>query len=177
MANPGSYAATLLAKPIRAMGFGFSGSCSAAAPSVPAGTAHTTDKESSVNNTHSNVDAGLLRQVSQQLSTRTLAVMAEELRRDGESLREAVDRYEVDFAWHILGSTRLLDDTVDELTGRLRRDLTPDQRAELAALLTAAALGQASDQLMSFDNDLAQGVADVMIAAWGTLPAQATVAA
>lgn len=130
-----------------------------------------------MNNTHSNVDAGLMRQVSQLLSTRTLAAMAEELRLDGESLREAVDRYEIDFAWHVLGSKRLLNDTVDELALRLRKELTSDQRAELSALLNAAALGQASDQLMSFDNDLAQGVADVMIAAWGALPAQATVAA
>jgi hypothetical protein len=118
-----------------------------------------------------------MRQVAQLLSTRTLPAMAEELRLDGESLRQAVDRYEIDFAWHVLGSARLLDATVDELALRLGRAPTSDQRAELSAVLNATALGQASDQLMSFDNDLAQGVAELMIAAWGAHPAEASFAA
>lgn len=121
-----------------------------------------------MNEDKKSLNASLVSQVGELLSTRALHQMAIELRLDGESLRDAVDRYEIDFAWHVLGSARLLDDTVEHLASRLQREPSAHQRAEVKALLNAAALGQESDKLMSFDNDLAQQLAELMITKWGT---------
>ncbi|MFN3495428.1 MAG: hypothetical protein ACK40L_13085 [Hydrogenophaga sp.] len=110
-----------------------------------------------------NVPADLVQRVVKLLSTRTLHQFAEEAREDGESLRDLVERYDIDYAWHVLGSQRLMDATVGALASLLHREPTAQQRAEVAAVLHAVAIGQASDQLMSFDNDLAQQLAGMMI--------------
>ena len=47
--------------------------------------------------------AELLALVTKSLCTRTLNVFAEESRLDGESLKDAVERYEIDYAWQVLG--------------------------------------------------------------------------
>ncbi len=108
----------------------------------------------------------LVARIHQLLSTRTLNHFAEEARLDGESLREAVDRYDIDYAWHVLGSARLLDATVAELETGLQQALTAEQRAEVAAALKATAESQAPELLMSFDNDLPQQVAGLMRGWW-----------
>jgi hypothetical protein len=120
--------------------------------------------------TPSNVHAELVPQVVKLLSTRTLQQFAEEARVDGESLRDLVDRYDIDYAWHVLGSKRLLDAAVAELEARLRRPLLEQQRGEVAAVLGAAAADQAVHVLMSFDNDLAPQLAELMIDAWASEP-------
>lgn len=116
---------------------------------------------------HLNVHVDLVPRVVKLLSTRTLQQIAVEAREDGESLRDLVQRYEIDYAWHVLGSQRLLDATVDALRRRLQRAPTHQQRTEVAAVLHAVAIGQASEQLMSFDNDLAQQLAEMLVEAWG----------
>ncbi|MBV1733843.1 MAG: hypothetical protein KUA38_16520, partial [Hydrogenophaga sp.] len=61
----------------------------------------------------------LVAQFVSQLTTRTLNRFAEESRLDGESLKDAVDRYEIDYAWHILGSDRMRESTVAVLKAGL----------------------------------------------------------
>ncbi|WP_439521031.1 hypothetical protein [Hydrogenophaga sp.] len=117
--------------------------------------------------TPSNVRADLVPQVARLLSTRTIQQVAEEARADGESLRDLVDRYDIDYAWHVLGSQRLLDETLAAWGSLLKSAPTEQQRAEVAALLGAVAVGQASDQLMSFDNELAPQLAEMMADAAG----------
>ena len=116
---------------------------------------------------HLNVHVDLVPRVVKLLSMRTLHQFAQEARADGESLRDLVERYDIDYAWHVLGSQRLLDATSDALGRLLRREPTQQQRTEVAAVLHAVATAQASEQLMSFDNDLAQQVAEMMVEAWG----------
>lgn len=115
----------------------------------------------------SNVRADLVPQVARLLSTRTIQQVAEEARADGESLRDLVDRYDIDYAWHVLGSQRLLDETLVALGSLLQSAPTERQRVEVAALLGAVAAGQGSDQLMSFDNELAPQLAEMMADAAG----------
>jgi uncharacterized lipoprotein YmbA len=117
--------------------------------------------------TPTTVNAELVPQVSRLLSTRTLSVFAEESRQDGESLQQAVERYDIDYAWHVLCSPRTLDAVVAALEARLTRELTAQQRDEVVSVLKAAAAHQASDLLMSFDNDLASQLALLMMGAWG----------
>ncbi len=117
----------------------------------------------------------LVARVNQLLSTRTLNQFAQEARLDGESLRQAVDRYDIDYAWHVLGSARLLEATVADLEAGLQQALTAGQRAEVAAAFQAAAQSQAPELLMSFDNDLPQQVASLMRGWWD--PDRATSAA
>lgn len=116
----------------------------------------------------------LVSQVTRLLSTRTLNHFADEARVDGESLREAIDRYDIDYAWHVLGSSRLLDAAVAELETRLTRPLTAQQRGEVAAVLGATAADQPAHLLMSFDNDLAPQLAEMLVEAWGAIRAEQT---
>ena len=109
----------------------------------------------------------LLALVARSLCTRTLTLFAHESRLDGESLKDAVERYEVDYAWHVLGSDRLRNETVALLEAKLGQPATDAQKACVAAVLKAAAAGQSSDLLMSFDNDLPEQVAALLCARQG----------
>ncbi|MFG6460440.1 hypothetical protein ACG04Q_02575 [Roseateles sp. DXS20W] len=106
----------------------------------------------------------LLALVNRSLCTRTLTVFAQESRLDGESLKDAVERYEVDYAWHVLGSDRLRHETVARLEATLGCAATDAQKACVADVLRAAAAGQAADALMSFDNDVAEQLAALLCA-------------
>ncbi|MCZ8253421.1 MAG: hypothetical protein O9318_13195 [Hylemonella sp.] len=99
------------------------------------------------------------------LSTRTLNHFAEEARQNGESLKDAFERYEIDYAWHVLGSDRLREATLACLVSR-QPAVTAAQKDSLAGILQAAAAAQASDLLMSFDNDVPEKLADFLSAAW-----------
>lgn len=90
------------------------------------------------------------------LNTRTLNDFAQEARQDGESLGQAVERYEIDYAWSVLGSDRLLGETLRDLSLRLRTPPSALQSELVAAVLQAAAAAQPPDALMSFDNDVPQ---------------------
>ncbi len=90
------------------------------------------------------------------LSTRTLNDFAAEARLDGESLSQAVERYEIDYAWSILGSERLLGETLAVLALRLQAPPSEPQTARVAAVLQAAAAAQPPEALMSFDNEVPQ---------------------
>lgn len=90
------------------------------------------------------------------LSTRTLNDFAQEARQDGESLGQAVERYEIDYAWSVLGSDRLLGETLRDLSLRLQTPPSALQSELVAAVLQAAAAAQPPDALMSFDNDVPQ---------------------
>lgn len=107
--------------------------------------------------------ADLLACVTQSLCTRTLNVFAQESRLDGESLKDAVDRYEVDYAWHVLSSDRMRNETVALLEAKLGQPATDAHKACVAAVLKAAAAGQSSDLLMSFDNDLPGQLAGLLL--------------
>ncbi|HEY8876917.1 MAG TPA: hypothetical protein VIN03_05085 [Roseateles sp.] len=106
----------------------------------------------------------LLALVTQTLCTRPLSRFAEESRLDGESLKDAVERYEVDYAWHVLGSERMRNQTVALLEAKLRQPTTDAQKACVAEVLEAAAAGQASDLLMSFDSDVPEQLAAMLSA-------------
>ena len=100
------------------------------------------------------LQAQALADLQETLSTRTVAEFAAEARIDGESLQQALERYEVDYAWHVLGSERLREQTLSELEDRLQRAANDEQRACVSDILRTAADSQASDRLMSFDNDV-----------------------
>lgn len=106
----------------------------------------------------------LLALVAQTLCTRPLTRFAEESRLDGESLKDAVERYEVDYAWHVLGSDRMCNQTVALLEAKLRQPASAAQKACVAAVLSAAAAGLASDLLMSFDSDVPEQLAAMLCA-------------
>jgi hypothetical protein len=106
----------------------------------------------------------LLALVAQSLCTRTLNGFAQESRLDGESLKDAVERYEVDYAWHVLGSVRLREETISLLEAGLKRPATEAQKACVAGVLQAAAAGQSCDALMSFDSDIPQQLATMLYA-------------
>jgi len=110
--------------------------------------------------------AELVIHVVNGLQTRTLNDFAEEARADGESLKQAVERYEIDYAWQVLGSDRMRDAAVAALEARLQRPITDAQRARVAAALTEAAAGQSPELLMSFDNDVPEHLANLLVAAW-----------
>lgn len=90
------------------------------------------------------------------LSTRTLNDFAAEARLDGESLSQAVERYEIDYAWSILGSERLLGETLAVLALRMQAAPSAPLAARVAAVLQAAAAAQPPEALMSFDNEVPQ---------------------
>ncbi|QHE88235.1 hypothetical protein [Hydrogenophaga sp. BPS33] len=94
------------------------------------------------------------KQFARGLVTRTLADWAEEARQDGESLKDAVARYEVDYAWHVLGCERTRDAVLSRLADELGSPVDEARQAWVCGMLAAAALAQPSDALMSFDNDV-----------------------
>ena len=88
------------------------------------------------------------------LVTRTMAHVAEEARLDGESLKDAVERYEIDYAWHVLGCERTQDAVLSLLEAKLGSPVDEARRTWVCGMLNAAAIAQPSDALMSFDNDV-----------------------
>ncbi len=116
--------------------------------------------------THSSSErAEIVAAVASGLSTRTLNRFAEESRQDGESLKDAFDRYEIDYAWHVLGCDRTRDAALVALERMLQQPVSVEQQACLAAILQSAAAAQPSDLLMSFDNDLSEQLAG-LLAPW-----------
>lgn len=99
-------------------------------------------------------DDELLSRFTQGLVTRTMVHVAEEARQDGESLQELVERYEIDYAWHVLGSTRTREATLSVLATRLGRPVDEAHERWVGEMLEAAAARQPADALMSFDNDV-----------------------
>ena len=97
------------------------------------------------------------------LSTRALGVFARESRQDGESLRDAFDRYEIDYAWHVLGADRTRDAVLAALELALRQPASAEQQACVADILRSAAAVQPDYLLMSFDNDLPGQLADLLL--------------
>lgn len=79
--------------------------------------------------------------VAKTLCTRPLALFAQGSRADGESLKDAVERYEVDYAWQVLASDRLRDETVALLEAKLKHPATDAQKACVADVLRAAGFG------------------------------------
>lgn len=107
----------------------------------------------------------LLAIVAASLCTRTLNLFAQESRQDGETLQQAVQRYEVDYAWHVLGSDRLRQETLALLEARLGQPASAAQQACVAEVLKAAAAAQSPDLLMSFDCDVPEQLAARLCAA------------
>ncbi len=114
--------------------------------------------------------AAQLAQVMNAICTRTLNHFAEEAKLNGESLKDAFDRYEIDYAWHVLGSDRLRDATLACLAQRHSHVATDAQKASLAGILKSAADAQAPELLMSFDNEVPEQLADSLCAAWTGRP-------
>jgi hypothetical protein len=112
----------------------------------------------------------LLARLSQGLVTRTLRHVAEEARLDGESLKDAVERYEIDYAWHVLGSQRLLEACVAVLGVALGHPANDMQQGRVRELLQAASAAQPADSLMSFDNDVPAHVAALLCAEFAQAP-------
>ncbi|MGE0351233.1 hypothetical protein [Hydrogenophaga sp.] len=104
----------------------------------------------------------LLARVQQGLSTRTLGHMAEEARLDGESLNDLVARYEIDFAWQVLGADRTRDAVLGALAARLGHPASDAQRTAVLELLQAASAAVSTELLMSFDNDVPAMLADLL---------------
>jgi hypothetical protein len=109
--------------------------------------------------------AALLATVIGALSTRSLNHFAAEARLDGESLQQAVERYEIDYAWHVLASVRLREATVARLEARLKQPASAAQQRCIAEVLHAAASAQEPELLMSYDNDVAEHLAEHLAAA------------
>jgi len=106
----------------------------------------------------------LLSRFTQGLVTRTLAHVAEEARLDGESLKEVVERYEIDYAWHVLGSARTREATLSVLATRLGRPVDAAHKLWVNDMLEAAAAQQPTDALMSFDNDVPEQLGHLLSA-------------
>ncbi len=115
--------------------------------------------------------AELLAAILNGLCTRTLAQFAAESRLDGESLADAVERYEVDYAWQVLAAERTLAAVVARLQSELGQELADPLEASVAEALQLAAAQQPTDLLMSFDNDLPELIAGLLRAS--REPAQA----
>lgn len=110
------------------------------------------------------VHSELLAAVAKSLCTRSLDLFAQESRLDGETLKDAVERYEVDYAWHVLRSDRLRDQTVALLEAKLQHAATDAQKACVAEVLRATAASQPPELLMSFDCDVAEQLAAMLCA-------------
>jgi len=110
------------------------------------------------------------------ICTRTLNHFAEEAKLNGESLKDAFERYEIDYAWHVLGSDRMRDATVSSLEARLKRAATDAQKASVAGILKSAAEAQAPELLMSFDNEVPAQLADFLSSSWAANQALPTAA-
>ncbi|PRD66830.1 hypothetical protein [Malikia granosa] len=115
--------------------------------------------------------AELLAAILNGLCTRTLAQFAAESRLDGESLADAVERYEVDYAWQVLAAERTRAAVVARLQSELGQELADPLEASVAEALQLAAAQQPTDLLMSFDNDLPELIAGLLRAS--REPAQA----
>lgn len=126
-------------------------------------------------------NADLVTHVLGSLCTRTLNHFAQEARLDGESLQQAVARYEIDYAWHVLGSPRMQAQAVAALEAKLARPLSSVQLTRVGEVLQQAAQGLAPDLLMSFDNDVPEALASRLFAQFGggasAVPAGKTAAA
>lgn len=112
----------------------------------------------------------LLNRFTQGLVTRTLAHVAEEARMNGESLKDLVERYEIDYAWHVLGSARTLEATLSVLEARLGRPADAAHKAWVDDILEAAATQQSTDALMSFDNDVPEQLGHLLSARFDAHP-------
>ncbi|MCX7251820.1 MAG: hypothetical protein NTX37_10055 [Burkholderiales bacterium] len=106
--------------------------------------------------------AELLAGIVNGLCTRTLVQFAAESRLDGESLADAVERYEVDYAWQVLGSERTCEAVVARLQSELGLPAAEAFKPAVAEALQLAAARQPSDLLMSFDNDLPELIAGLL---------------
>ena len=115
--------------------------------------------------------AELLTAILNGLCTRTLAQFAAESRLDGESLADAVERYEVDYAWQVLAAERTLAAVVARLQSELGQELADPLEASVAEALQLAAAQQPTDLLMSFDNDLPELIAGLLRASGQTAQA------
>jgi hypothetical protein len=114
--------------------------------------------------------------VVREISTRTLNHFAEEAKMNGESLKDAFERYDIDYAWHVLGSDRMRNETISFLEIKYKQAATDEQKACFAGILKSAAEAQAPELLMSFDNEVPQRLADCLCASWienRTIPAVA----
>lgn len=107
----------------------------------------------------------LVARVTRDLCTRTLNQFAQEARLDGESLQQALERYEIDYAWHILGSQRLCEATWAQLEARLQQAPSEAQKARVREVLAAAAAAQPTELLMSYDCELPEQLAGWMVLA------------
>lgn len=105
--------------------------------------------------------AELTARVLGSLVTRSVGHVAQEAAQDGESLQQSLERYEIDYAWHVLGSERLREATAAQLAARQGQPASSAQQACITAVLQAASAAQAPELLMSFDNDVAE-----QLAAW-----------
>lgn len=115
--------------------------------------------------------AELLAAILNGLCTRTLAQFAAESRLDGESLADAVERYEVDYAWQVLAAERTRAAVVARLQSEPASPLSAALEASVAEALQLAAAQQPTDLLMSFDNDLPELVAGLLRASRETAQA------
>lgn len=104
--------------------------------------------------------------VMREISTRTLNHFAEEAKVNGESLKDAFERYDIDYAWHVLGSDRMREEAISFLEIKYQQAATDEQKAWVAGILKSAAQAQASELLMSFDNEVPQQLADSLPSAW-----------
>lgn len=114
--------------------------------------------------------------VVREISTRTLNHFAEEAKINGESLKDAFERYDIDYAWHVLGSDRMREETISFLETKYEHAATDQQKAYIAGILKSASDAQAPELLMSFDNEVPQQLADCLCAWWienRTIPAAA----
>lgn len=111
-----------------------------------------------------------LTHVMNTICTRTLNHFAAEAKLNGESLKDAFERYEIDYAWHVLGSDRLRDAILACVADRHHHVATDAQKASLTGLLKSAAEAQAPELLMSFDNEVPEQLADSLCAAWTGRP-------
>ncbi len=115
--------------------------------------------------------AELLTAILNGLCTRTLAQFAAESRLDGESLADAVERYEVDYAWQVLAAERTLAAVIARLQSELGQALAEALETSVAEALQLAAARQPTELLMSFDNDLPELIAGLLRASGQTAQA------
>ncbi len=109
--------------------------------------------------------AAVVAAVIDGLCTRTLNGFARESRQDGESLKDAFDRYQIDYAWHVLGAESTRAAVLAAVEQALQQPVSTEQQACVGEILQAAAAAQPDDLLMSFDNDLPEQLAS-LLAPW-----------
>jgi hypothetical protein len=124
-----------------------------------------TDKEPLMTDSAMQRHAELVARFVNETCSRSLNDFAQEAKLDGETLQQAVERYEIDYAWHVLGSQRMKQEAISQLEDRLERPASDPQKTYVRDVLESAAAGMAPEALMSFDNDVAGQVAG-LLAAW-----------